>query len=114
MNFDNTHPRSTRLQLSQPFFYLLEDLEKMVGQELTITSAFRSVHHEIKSGRDGSSSHCLGKAVDIYCYDSRLRYKIVTSALKLGVNRIGIYKNFIHLDVATERDSKATDVIWYG
>lgn len=114
MNFNFCVPDSSRLQLDTLLLSVLDELEKITGYDLRINSAFRSVAYEVSKGRNGSSAHCLGKAVDIYCYSNNMRYAIVKTALQLGVNRIGIYKTFVHLDVATNKDGKTTQVIWYG
>ena len=114
MNFDNCTPKSSRQQLDSLLLNILDEIEETIGQELHINSAFRPVVHEIQKGRNGQSAHSLGKAVDIMCYSSALRYDIVKLALQLGVNRIGIYKTFVHLDVASGKDGKNTCVIWHG
>lgn len=114
MDFTLCNPKSSEKQLDSLLLSILDEIEEQTGFELRINSAFRPVVHEIQNGRTGRSAHTLGKAVDIMCYDSSLRYKIVKIALQLGVNRIGIYKTFIHLDVATAKDGKTTQVIWYG
>ena len=114
MNFKHCVPTSSRLQLDTLLLSVLDELEEVTGLDLRINSAFRPVSFEVSKGRPGSSSHCLGKAVDIYCYSDGMRYQIVKTALQLGVNRIGIYKSFVHLDVASHKDGKTTQVIWHG
>lgn len=114
MDITKATPPFELLQLDTCLIDVLKKIEKDTGLDLMITSGFRSVKYEIRMGRDGSSSHTLGKAVDLYCYSSRDKYLLVKSALQNGVNRIGIYKTFVHLDVATAKDGKTTNVIWYG
>lgn len=114
MNFANCTPKSDRSKLDTLLLSVLDEIEECTGQDLVINSAYRSQAYEIDKKRNGSSSHCLGKAVDIACYTSGMRYNIVKLALQKGINRIGIYKTFIHLDVATSKDGKSTNVIWYG
>lgn len=70
---------------------------------LRISSAFRTTAYELARGRDGSSSHCKGLAVDIFCKDNKERFALVSTALKLGFVRIGIGKSFIHLDIDGEK-----------
>ena len=114
MNFKHCVPPSSRLQLDTLLLSVLDKLEESTGFDLRINSAFRPVSYEVSKGRSGSSAHCLGKAVDIYCYSDGMRYQIVKTALQLGINRIGIYETFVHLDVASNKDGKTTQVIWYG
>lgn len=77
----------------------LIDLQILSGVKLRISSAFRSPEFEKSRGRDGSSSHCKGLAVDILCKDNRERFALVSKALCLGFPRIGIAKTFVHLDM---------------
>lgn len=63
-----------------------------------LNSAFRSVKHELASGRTGKSMHTLGRAVDIKCVDSGTRYRIVEALIAAGFHGIGIDNRFIHVD----------------
>lgn len=76
----------------------LERLREIVNEPLILTSAYRSPAHERLNGRDGKSAHTLGCAFDISCTSNALRYKLVSAALQVGFNRIGIGKNFVHVD----------------
>lgn len=114
MDFSKCIPQSDRYQLDSLLLSVLDEIEECTGRELHINSAFRSVNHEVQRGRKGDSAHTLGKAVDIYCYDNKQRYDIVKIALQKGINRIGIYKTFVHLDTATSKDGKTTYIIWHG
>ncbi len=114
MDFKNCKPQSSKYELDSLLLSVLDEIEECTGKEVRVNSAFRSVAYEIRMGRTGSSAHTLGKAVDIHCYDSKYRYEVVKIALQKGINRIGIYKTFIHLDVATAKDGKNTHVIWKG
>lgn len=68
-------------------------------QPFTISSGFRSVDYERSRGRSGKSSHCKGLAADIVCLSNRERFFLVSHFLSFGINRIGIAKNFIHVDL---------------
>lgn len=71
-----------------------------------ISSAYRSKEYEKSRGRSGTSSHCKGLAVDIVCCSNAERFQLVESALAAGFTRIGIAKNFIHLDLDTDKNQK--------
>lgn len=120
MDFSKCIPVSSEYDLNGPLLHILRNLEVSMSlsfddfEELKINSAYRSPEYEKRMGRNGSSSHCLGKAVDIHCINNRHRYHIVKFALQNGINRIGIYKNFIHLDCAIHKDGKTPNIIWYG
>lgn len=113
MNWSKCSPPSSPLQVDSLLLRLMQDFENEHKYRLTILSAFRSVEHEIKKGRDGSSSHCLGKAVDIYVENSYWRYLLIKHFLRNGINRIGVYKTFIHVDCALAKDGKTPNIIWY-
>jgi len=89
---------------------LLEVIRGDVGEPLTITSSFRTREYELAHGRTGNSAHTLGLAVDLACTTAKLRYKIINSAIKRGVTRIGIGKDFIHIDISTSHEQQ---VIWH-
>ena len=120
MDFNNCVPSCSEYELDGTFLHFLRNLEISLRlsfdsfDELHITSAFRSRDYEKRMGRRGNSAHCLGKAVDVFCENNSHRHHIISYALRNGVNRIGIYKNFIHLDMATYKDGKCEFVIWYG
>lgn len=120
MDFSKCIPKSSEYDLNGPLLHIIRELEVTMSlefnnfTELRINSAYRSQEHEKKNGRSGSSAHCLGKAVDIHCTRNDYRYHIIKFALQKGINRIGVYKNFIHLDTAIHKDGKTTKIIWYG
>ena len=116
MRFTHCYPKSTAKQLHPFLIRKLNALEEKLGYELDITSAFRTIAHEVANSRKGDSSHCFGLAVDIYCPTSRGRFHLLSAAIELGFKRLGVYKNYVHLDVANyvEGQFKSSDVIWYG
>lgn len=97
-------------QMDGEFMDILDNIREAAGIPLVLTSAYRSVAYEKKKGRTGKSAHTKGKAVDIRCSTNANRMKIVRAALSLGICRIGIGKNFIHVD----NDGDLTqDVMWH-
>lgn len=55
------------------------------------------------------SEHIDGDGADVSCTDSRSRSKIINAAIKVGFNRIGVARSFIHLGVSASNDQ---DVVW--
>lgn len=88
---------------------MLDKLRDLVGFPIILNSAYRSPVYEKKKGRTGTSSHCKGIAFDIRCNDSFKRASLVFNASELGFTRIGISKNFIHIDCDS---SKSNPCIW--
>lgn len=88
---------------------MLDLLRKNVGRPLTITSGVRCEAYNTKVGGVDSSAHVDGLAADIAVGDGHDRFSLISSALTVGFRRIGVAKNFVHLDVDY---SKPTNVIW--
>ena len=108
-DFDRATPRCSIDDMSVRFMSRLDQAREYAGVPFIVNSAYRTVEHEKAKGRDGTSSHIKGIAVDLKATNSRTRYKILQGLLKVGFTRIGIGKNFIHVDEDEEKDQ---DVIW--
>jgi hypothetical protein len=78
----------------------------LLGRGMVVTSGARCEEHNTAIGGVANSAHLPHhdsgqcRAVDILVRSSEDRYELLTLALKVGFNRIGIAKNFLHLDVA--------------
>ena len=94
------------------FLTKLDKARELAGVPFKITSGYRSPQHNTSIGGALNSSHmnvpC--NACDISTPDSSTRYKIISSLLKVGINRIGIGKNFIHCDTDKK---KSPNIIWH-
>ena len=95
--------------LDPKFVTLLDKIRGDAGIPFIINSGKRTVAHNRKVGGVPDSSHLTGLAVDIKSLSSKARWKIITSAIKNGINRIGISKTFIHLDNDL---TKPKEVVW--
>ena len=80
------------------FLVYLELLRIKVNEPLYPTSGGRCFSHNKKVGGVVNSQHPKGLAVDLSCDNSKLRFKIISTAIKLGFTGIGIAETFIHLD----------------
>jgi len=89
--------------------FFVEEIERYTGQKLEVNSGYRCEKHNRKVGGSKTSSHLKGLAVDLEVDNSRLRFKVVSMAISLGIHRIGISRNFIHLDIERRKDP---EVIW--
>lgn len=74
-----------------------------------ITDGFRSKQDNDRVGGANNSAHLRGMAVDLRCRDNESRYKIVSSLIEVGLHRIGIYSDHIHVDADASLPQK---VIW--
>jgi hypothetical protein len=90
------------------FVYQLDGIRRSSGVVMVINSGFRCYMHNL-SIISPTSSHLLGLAVDIKTFSSRGRYLLIKAAQEAGIPRIGIAKDFIHLDVD---HNKPGSLIW--
>jgi len=92
-------PCCGKCDMDATLVFMLDTLREFVDEPLVITSGFRCMKYNEEIGGKKNSAHLKGKAVDIYCVSQIKRYKILMYALLLGFQRIGIGKDFIHLDI---------------
>lgn len=107
--FNNCIPSCKMSDMDSRLLDILDKLREDAGIPIVLNCAYRSKDWDKRRGRSGNSAHCKGLAVDIRCNDSTNRYKIINSALSLGITRIGVAKSFIHLDID---ESLPQNVMW--
>ena len=107
--FDSPDQPGSYENMDVSFLNKLSKARELAAIGFKITSGYRSDDHNAKVGGVPSSSHTIGRAVDIYAPTSTQKYIIINALLQVGFNRIGIAKNFIHVD---DDPNKAEDVIW--
>ena len=107
--FNSPDERDSYMNMDVSFLNKLSKARELAAIGFKITSGYRSPAHNAKVGGVPSSSHTNGHAVDIYAPTSTQKYIIINSLLQAGFNRIGVAKNFIHVD---DDPNKAEDVIW--
>ena len=95
--------------MSRIFIARLDQARGLAGVPFVLTSAWRCYQHNLDVGGKETSSHLFGRAVDIAATTSRSRFLIVKALLDVGFTRIGIGKDFIHVDMD---DTKDPEVIW--
>ena len=84
-------------------------IEMDVLESITVNSGCRCERYNKKIGGSPTSSHLRGLAWDVDCDGSTMRYRILNAAIKLGIDRIGIGKGYLHLDIDRQKDRR---VIW--
>ena len=107
--FNSPDEIDSYINMDVSFLNKLSKARELAAIGFKITSGYRSDAHNTKVGGVPSSSHTIGRAVDIYAPTSTQKYIIINALLQVGFNRIGIAKNFIHVD---DDPSKSEDVIW--
>lgn len=96
-------------QMDADFLDRLEMARIYANVPFTLTSAIRCEKHNEDEGGKDNSAHLSGLAVDISTPNSHYRFKILYGLIKAGFRRLGIYKDFIHVD---DDQTKAPEVSW--
>ena len=86
----------------------LESIRVLYDKPMRITSGLRCSFHNEGIGGSDSSAHLTGEAADVSCETSLDRHRL-TSLFLEEFNRVGIAKNFIHVDVSK---TKTQNVMW--
>jgi zinc D-Ala-D-Ala carboxypeptidase len=107
--FDSPDEKGSYINMDVDFLNKLAKARQSASIAFKITSGYRTPSHNEKVGGVPSSSHTKGHAVDIYAPTSRQKYIIINALLQAGFDRIGVAKNFIHVD---DDPTKAEAVIW--
>lgn len=103
-------PSCSLQDMNQGTMDKLDAAREIAGIPFVLNSAYRSKAWEAKQGRDGTSSHTKGMAVDIRCNTNANRMKIVRALIEAGFVRIGIGKTFVHVD---DDAAKSQNVMWH-
>lgn len=83
-------------------------VRNLVNRGIRINSGIRCEKHNAATKASPSSSHIDGWAADLGYTGSTERYELLNAVFKV-FNRVGIAKNFIHVDVDA---SKTAGVVW--
>ena len=94
-------------KMNPEFLELVDHLRAVCGFPFVITSGYRSEIHSAESGKIQGGTHTQGIACDIQVSTGRQRMVIVSEALKLGFNGIGVANTFVHVD-----RRKTIPVLW--
>lgn len=82
-----------------------EQIAQALGETITITSAYRSPEYNRQVGGATNSMHIRGLALDVVqsgrTNEDRARF--VEAAVARGIQGIGIYNTFTHIDLGSKR-----------
>jgi len=95
--------------ISGRFLNILDDIRDLIDRPLVITSGCRCQEYNKKVGGKKYSAHTKGLAVDLNAVSSVERFEIVQALVAFKVSRVGIGKDFVHIDID---QSKPQQVIW--
>lgn len=109
--FDSPDIISSGENMDHEFIRFLDCARHMCNFPFTIDSGFRTLERNILKKGSINSAHLRGLAADVRAVTNYYKYKIIEVSLRLGVKRLGIYENHVHVDLD---ESLPPEVIWRG
>lgn len=103
-------PPCSLQDMSQRTMTKADKLRELCGFPLICICAYRSREWDLAKGRSGNGAHPHRHGLDFRCTDSAKRFAIITNAPKAGFPRIGISKNYIHVD---DDETLPQNVMWH-
>lgn len=114
--FDSPDEPGSGQHMDRQFLRMLDNARHVAGVPFRIsngggfrTEAYNTLLCKRNPRASKNSSHKLGLAADILTPDLQTRYAVLTGLFRVGLNRVGIAKGFIHVD---DDPAKAEDVCW--
>jgi len=95
--------------MSKEFVGWLEFVRTVLDAPIIITSGSRCQTHNNSVGGSKTSSHLTGLAADIEVKNSESRLNLVFALAQSHITRVGIGKNFLHVDIDK---NKTQYVMW--
>lgn len=96
------------LDISQKLIDKLNTTRELLQKPIFINSGYRCLAHNRLVGSTDTSSHVKGLAVDIKANNGVYRYELLKILFFVGFKRIGIDKDFIHVDIDEDKSQKIT------
>ena len=106
--FDSPDFPGSGKNMNIEFLQMIDNARELSGHPIKINSGYRTVEHNAIVGGSDTSSHLAGRAADLHCNTSSGRCDLITALIGAAFRRIGIGKNFLHVD----NDPRKIDAIW--
>lgn len=106
---------SQEKDISEKLIRYLNEVRKLLNAPITITSGARCKTYNLSIGGSPNSAHLPNpntnqcEAADVSVVGGQSRYFITKFAIYAGFKRIGVDKNFVHVDVA---EHLQYDMMW--
>ena len=85
-------------KMDRQFMAMLRDARRIADVPFVITSGYRCPAYNKTVGGKKNSAHIRGKAADIKCTNDEARIYMMQALLDAGFERIGVRKDFLHVD----------------
>lgn len=115
-NFNSSEfacPCCGQVEMDDQFMTRLQTIRTTLNKPMRITSGFRCIKRNAEVGGSRNSAHLRGQAADFTCVNSRDRFIIISTAIQIGITRIGIGATFLHLDTADETTGHPSSMVWH-
>lgn len=91
-----------QVMLDSQLLKKLQELRDRIGKPIIINSGYRTKEYNKLIGGSPNSQHLLGRAADISMTNMNPR-EVARVAEEIGFGGIGIYRDFLHVDVRKVR-----------
>lgn len=97
--FDSPDIPNSGRNMDPHFLEMLDAIREEAGIPMVVNSGYRTAAYN-RSLKDSTpnSAHTRGMAADIRATTGKDKFLILRAAIVHGIKRIGIGKNFLHLD----------------
>ncbi len=107
--FDSPDVQGSGQLMDKTLLEMLDEVRDKFDKPIHITSGYRTEAWNEQIGGVLGSSHTKGLAADLACENSSDRFDLINCILDVGFSRVGIAKNFIHIDIDPD---KSQQVMW--
>ena len=108
--FDSPDVKGSGSNMNTSFLNKLDAARGDAGISFLITSGYRTAAHNAKlKDSVSNSAHTKGLAADISASTDKIKQTIINSLVKVGFGRIGVGRNYIHVD---DDVSKPMPAVW--
>ena len=105
--FECTHPDHRHVRVDSELVEKLQELRERLGLPMIINSGYRCPERNEQVGGAENSQHLFGKAADVSLHNQAMSGQDISSLARgIEFTGIGLYDNFIHLDVRDGKPAK--------
>lgn len=102
-DFTNAVPSCDIEDMDSELLDMIDGARHISGIPYIVLSAYRTYQHELNRGRDGTSSHTKGLAIDIQARTPREKFLVLKGVIIAGFTRVFVYDWGIHVDIDKDK-----------